>query len=125
MIGMGFGVLTSQGASSARQSSPASSSRTRRAGSSESRAATAAPAEPPPTTMTSYIALLLNVPEHRDGGRYQIAERRAIKRRLGELTPWNRGGLIVHHGLDLARDLLAILLGRRLGEGLHQRRDAR
>src|SRR4051794_23158264 len=73
MIGIGFGVRTSQGASSARQSRPASSRSTRLAGSSESRAATAAPAEPPPTTMTSYIALLLNVPEHRDSGRYQTA----------------------------------------------------
>src|SRR5438552_8164519 len=62
MIGIGFGVWTSQGASSARQSKPASSNSTRLAGSSESRAATAAPAEPPPTTMTSYIALLLDVP---------------------------------------------------------------
>src|SRR6476619_91155 len=111
MIGIGFGVRTSQGASSARQSRPASSSRTRRAGSSESRAATAAPAEPPPTTMTSYIVLLLNVPEHRDGGRYQIAQRRARKRRLGELAPRNPGRLIVHHRLNLGRDLLAILLG--------------
>src|SRR3954468_22769846 len=125
MIGIGFGVITSQGASSARQSRPASSSRTRRAGSSESRAATAAPAEPPPTTMTSYIALLLNVPEHRDGGRHQTAQGRAIGIRLGELTPRNSGRLIVHHALDLAGDLLAILLGRRLGEGFHQRCDAR
>src|SRR5438552_6043456 len=124
MIGIGFGVRTSQGASSARQSSPASSSRTRRAGSSESRAATAAPAEPPPTTMTSYIALLLNVPENRDGGRYQTAQTGAIGGRLGELAPRNRGRLIVHDGLDLACDLLAIVLGGRLGEGFHQGCDA-
>src|SRR6187402_3260584 len=101
MIGIGFGVLTSQGASSARQSRPASSSSTRRDGSSESRAATAAPAEPPPTTMTSYIALLLNVPEHRDGGRYQTAQSGAIGRRLRKLSPRDRGGLIVHDALDL------------------------
>src|SRR6187402_2427528 len=125
MIGIGFGVITSQGASSARQSRPASSSRTRRAGSSESRAATAAPAEPPPTTMTSYIALLLNVPEHRDGGRYQTTQGGAIGGRLGELAPRDRGRLIVHDGLDLAGDLLAVLLHRRLGEGFHQGRDAR
>src|SRR4051812_26469224 len=124
MIGMGFGVITSQGPSSARQPRPASSSRTRRAVSSESRAATAAPAEPPPTTMTSYIALLLNVPEHRDGGRYQTAQSGAIGRRLGKLAPRNRGSLIVHHRLDLACDLLAVLFGRRLGKGFHQRRDA-
>src|SRR5689334_10219611 len=111
MIGMGFGVLTSQGASSARQSRPASNSRTRRAGSSESLAATAAPAEPPPTTMTSYIALLLNVPEHGDGGRDQVAPLGTIGRRLGELAPRNRRRLIVHDGLDLGSDLLAILLG--------------
>src|SRR6266702_5630466 len=125
MIGMGFGVITSQGASSARQSRPASSSRTRLAGSSESLAATAAPAEPPPTTMTSYIALLLNVPEHRDSGRYQTAQTGAIDGRLGELAPRNCRRLIVHDALNLARDFLAIVFGRRLGEGFHQRRDAR
>src|SRR3954462_12876277 len=125
MIGMGFGVITSQGDSSARQSSPASSSRTRRAGSSESRAATAAPAEPPPTTMTTYIALLLNVPEHRDGGRYQTAQGRARGGRLDELAPRYRGCLIVHDGLDLACDLLAILLGGGLGERVHQERNGR
>src|SRR6218665_2030532 len=57
MIGIGFGVVTSQGASAARQSRPASSSNTRVAGFSESLAATAAPADPPPTTITSYIVL--------------------------------------------------------------------
>src|SRR5437762_6546409 len=125
MIGMGFGVVTSRGASSARQSSPASSSRTRRVESSESLAAIAAPAEPPPTIMTSYIALLLKVPENRDGGRNQITPIGAIGSRLGELAPRNRRSLIVHHGLDFGGDVLAILFGRRPGEGFHQRRDAR
>src|SRR5579883_3472419 len=55
MIGMGLGVMTSQGASWARQSRPASSNSTRRERSSDSRAARTAPAEPPPTTMTSYM----------------------------------------------------------------------
>src|ERR1700761_1176671 len=123
MIGIGFGVRTSQGASSARQSRPASSSSTRRAGSSESLAATAAPAEPPPTTMTSYIALLLNVPEHRDGGGYQTTQGGAIGRRLRELAPRNSRRLIVHDALDLPGDPLAILLGGRFREGFHQRRD--
>src|SRR2546426_51453 len=125
MIGIGFGVRTSQGASSARQSRPASSSSTRLAGSSESRAATAAPAEPPPTTMTSYMALLLDVPENRNRRRYQTAQIGAIGGRLGELPPRNARSLIVHHGLDLGCDLLAILLGGRLGKGIQQRRDAR
>src|SRR3954465_2923384 len=113
MIGMGFGVITSQGASSARQCGPASSSRTARAGSSESRAATAAPAEPPPTTMTSYIPLLLDVPEDRNGRWYQTAHIGAMGSRLGKLPPRNARSLIVHHGLDLGSNLLAILLGRR------------
>src|SRR6266446_8987761 len=125
MIGIGFGVRTSQGASSARQSSPASSSSTRLAGSSESRATTAAPAEPPPTTMTSYMALLLDVPENRNGRRYQTAQIGAIGGRLSELSPRNTRRLIVHHGLDLGSNLLAILLGGCLGEGIQQRRDAR
>src|SRR6187402_1712119 len=86
MIGIGFGVITSQGASSARQSRPASSSSTRLAGSSESRAATAAPAEPPPTTMTSYMALLLDVPQDRNGGRYQTADWRD-RRPAGRTVP--------------------------------------
>src|SRR5215207_3960514 len=125
MIGIGFGVRTSQGASAARQSRPASSSSTRLAGSSESRAATAAPAEPPPTTMTSYMALLLDVPENRNRRRYQTAQIGAIGRRLSELSPRNAWSLIVHHALDLGRDLLAVLLGGRLGKGIEQRRDAR
>src|SRR5882672_9664692 len=78
MIGIGFGVRISQGASSARQSRPASNNSTRLAGSSESRAATAAPAEPPPTTMTSYMALLLDVPENRNRRRYQTAQNYAL-----------------------------------------------
>src|SRR5215218_4590454 len=125
MIGIGFGVRTSQGASSARQSRPASSSNTRRAGSSESRAATAAPAEPPPTTMTSYMPLLLDVPENRNGGRYQTAQIGAIGRRLGKLPPRNARRLIVHHGLDLSGNLLAVLLGGRLGKRIQQRCDPR
>src|SRR5947199_8363521 len=121
MIGIGFGVRTSQGASSARQSRPASSSSTRLAGSSESRAATAAPAEPPPTTMTSYMALLLDVPENRNRRRYQTAQIGAISGRLSELPPRNARSLIVHHGLDLDCDLLTVLLGGRLGERFDQR----
>src|SRR5258707_3609352 len=124
MIGIGFGVVISQGASSLRQSRPASSSSTRRFRSSESLAATAAPAEPPPTTMTSYMALLLDVPEHRDGGRDQVAQIGAIRRRLGKLTPRDRRRLIIHHGLDVGGDLLSIRFGGRLGERLQQRRDA-
>src|SRR5258708_38306781 len=124
MIGIGFGVLTSQGASSERQSSPASSSSTRLPGSSESLAATAAPAEPPPITMTSYMLLLLDVPENRDGGRNHTAQAGTIRSGLRELAPWNRGRLIVHDSLDVGRDLLAVGFGGGLGEGLHQRGDA-
>src|SRR6266567_5802532 len=124
MIGIGFGVRTSQGASSARQSRPASNNSTRLAGSSESRAATAAPAEPPPTTMTSYMALLLDVPENRNCRRYQTAQISAIGGRLSELPPRNGRSLIVHHSLDLGSDLLAILLSRCLGKGIQQRSDA-
>src|SRR5438094_10083893 len=101
MIGIGFGVRTSQGASSARQSRPASSSSTRLAGSSESRAATAAPAAPPPTTMTSYIALLLEVPENQNRRRYQTPQIAAIAGRLCDLPPRSARSLFVHHGLDL------------------------
>src|SRR5215207_8530416 len=125
MIGIGFGVRTSQGASSARQSRPASSSSTRLAGSSESRAATAAPAEPPPTTMTSYMALLLDAPENRNRGRYQTAQIGAIGSRLSEPPPRNARSMIVHHVLDLGCYLLAILNGGCRGKGIKQRRDAR
>src|SRR6266700_2206306 len=125
MIGIGFGVRTSQGASSARQSRPASNNSTRLAGSSESRAATAVPAEPPPTTMTSYIALLLDVPENRNSRRYQTAQIGAIGGRLGKLPPRYARSLIVHHGLDLGRDLLAILFRGCLGKSIQQRRNAR
>src|SRR2546430_17714920 len=124
MIGIGFGVRTSQGASAARQSRPASSSSTRLAGSSESRAATAAPAEPPPTTMTSYMALLLDVPENRNRRRYQTAQISAISGRLGELPPRNARSLIVHHGLDLDCDLLTVLLGGVLWQAVQPRRGA-
>src|ERR1700730_5765343 len=89
------------------------------------RAAIAAPAEPPPTTMTSYIALLLDVPENRDGGRDQIAQIGAIGGRLRELAPRNSRRLIIHDGLDVGGDLPAIVLGGRPGEGVRQRREAR
>src|SRR5580698_7849834 len=77
MIGIGLGVVISQGASCARQSLPASSSKTRLSGFSDSRAAMTAPAEPPPTTITSYIDItsgiisfaasigFVHIPEHR------------------------------------------------------------
>src|SRR5256712_10748422 len=110
MIGIGFGVRTSQGASSARQSRPASSSSTRLAGSSESRAATAAPAEPPPTTMTAYMALLLDVPENRNRRRDQTAQIGAIGGGLSELPPRYVRSPILPHGPDPGSALLAVRL---------------
>src|ERR1700733_5558161 len=135
MIGIGLGVLISQGASSARQSRPPSRSSPRRFRSSDNRAAMAAPAEPPPTTITSYMAALhsrvqfglasvdlIHVPEHRrcrtvqhagqllapDAGRNILAKR-------------NIGRLIEGACLNLGRDFLLVLGGGRPCEGIAQR----
>src|SRR4051812_42585830 len=126
MIGIGLGVITSQGASCARQSRPASSNSTRRWLSSDSRAATAAPAEPPPTTITSYISSrpgirsliqgraqsrsssvgLVHVPEHRRRRPVKHAgQRLAPDARREVLAERDVGDLLEIAGLDLGSDL--------------------
>src|ERR1700761_5091474 len=129
MIGIGLGVVISQGASCARQSLPASSSRTRLSRCSDSRAAMAAPAEPPPTTITSYMASLshrfvhsictglasvdfIHVPEHRRCRTVQHAGQfLAPDAGRNILAERNIGGLLKGARLNLGRDFLLVLGG--------------